>query len=274
MIDYSMPEAEYHARPELSSTGARRILDSPARFRYFEDNPQPAKQVFDVGSAAHTKILGVGATTVEYPARFLTPSGNLTTRRDMVDEIADWTTEQRDNGLIPIVADDARRVDRMAEAVLADADARQVLESIQGREVSIIQEVQGVPCRARFDMYDGINAGDLKTARDASPRGFNRSVGSYGYHIQQAFYSDVHYAETGDPLRSFKFIVVEAAAPHMVGVYELDPMWMDVAAGKVFNARETYKRCVETNEWPGYGAATLTAPTWAVFDADEEEIKI
>ena len=271
MIDYSMPESEYHARPELSSTGARRILDSPARFRYYEDHPQPHKQVFDVGSAAHTKILGVGANIIEYPTEHLTASGNVSTSKATVA----WEAEQRTNGLIPITSKDARRVDRMAEAVLADADARQVLEGITGREVSIIQDVQGVPCRARFDMYDGINAGDLKTARDASPRGFNRSVGSYGYHIQAAFYADVHYAETGDPLRSFRFIVVEAAAPHLVGVYELDPMWMDVAAGKVFNARETYKRCVETNTWPGYGAATLTAPTWAVYESeDADEIRI
>lgn len=274
MILHDLPEQDYHSRPELSSTGARRLLDSPARFRYYEDHPQPHKAAFDLGSAAHTKILGVGSSTVEYPARFLTASGNLTTRRDMADLITEWMNEQRSAGLIPIGADDARRVDAMAEAVLADTDARQVLESIEGREVSIIQDVTGVPCRARFDMYDGFNAGDLKTARDASPRGFNRSVGSYGYHIQQAFYSDVHYAETGDQLRSFKFIVVEAAAPHLVGVYDLDPMWMDIAAGKVFNARETYKRCVETNEWPGYGAATLTAPTWAVYEGEEEEIKI
>lgn len=273
-ILYDLPEQDYHARPELSSTGARRLLDSPARFRYYEDHPQPHKAAFDLGSAAHTKILGVGSSTVEYPARFLTASGNLTTRRDMADLITEWMNEQRSAGLIPIGADDARRVDAMAEAVLADTDARQVLESIEGREVSIIQDVTGVPCRARFDMYDGVNAGDLKTARDASPRGFNRSVGSYGYHIQQAFYSDVHYAETGDQLRSFKFIVVEAAAPHLVGVYDLDPMWMDIAAGKVFTARETYKKCVETNTWPGYGAATLTAPTWAVYEGEEEEIKI
>ena len=265
-----MPETEYHARPELSSTGARRILDSPARFKYWQDHPQPPKQVFDVGSAAHTKILGVGANIITYPVEHLTPSGNISTSK----ATKAWEDEQRSNGLIPITLQVARRVDRMAEAVLADADARQLLESVKGREVSIVQEVAGVPCRARFDLYDGIKAGDLKTARDASPRGFNRSVGTYGYHLQQAFYSDVHYAETGDQLQSFKFLVVEAAAPHLVGVYDLDPMWMDIAAGKVFNARETYKRCVETNTWPGYGAATLTAPTWAVFEGEEEEIKI
>ncbi len=270
MILYDYPEAEYHSRPELSSTGARRLLDSPARFRYWEDHPQPAKAAFDLGSAAHTKILGVGANTVEYPAEHLTASGNASTK---VATVA-WEQEQRAAGLIPISSSDARKVDAMAEAVLADTDARQVLEQIVGREVSIVTEFEGVAMRARFDLYDGTDGGDLKTTRDASPRAFNRSVGTYGYHVQRRWYDDAHTAETGTPLRSFKFIVVESAPPHLVGVYELDVMWDDVAAGMTQKARALYRECTETGVWPGYGAATLTAPTWAVFDADEEEIKI
>lgn len=269
-IIHDMPDAEYHQRRELSSTGARRLLDSPARFRYWEDHPQPPKQAFDVGSAAHTKILGVGANTIVYPPEHLTASGNPSTKKETVA----WCDEQRAAGLIPISASDARRVEAMAEAVLADPDARQVLERIAGREVTIIQEVDGVPVRARFDIYDGTDAGDLKTTRDASPRGFNRSVGTYGYQVQRRWYDDAHTAETGTPLRSFKFIVVEAAPPHLVGVYELDVMWDDVAAGMTQKARALYRECTETGVWPGYGAQTLTAPTWAVFDADEEEIKI
>src|SRR5690606_41415891 len=113
-----MPEAVYHSRPELSSTGARRLLDSPARFRYFEDNPQPHKQVFDLGTAAHTKILGVGANIIEYPADHLTAPGNVSTSKATVA----WEQGQRDNGLIPITSKDERRGDRMTKAELADAD--------------------------------------------------------------------------------------------------------------------------------------------------------
>lgn len=265
-----MPEAVYHSRPELSSTGARRLLDSPARFRYFEDHPQPHRAVFDLGSAAHTKILGVGANTVIYPPEHLTGTGNVSTKKETVE----WEKEQRTAGLIPITTRDARKVDAMAESVLADRDARGVLETISGREVSIVTEVEGVPVRARFDIYGGTRAGDLKTTRDASPRGFNRAVGTYGYAVQQAFYDDAHRAETGQALESFKFIVVESAPPHLVGVYDLDFMWTDLAAGQAQKARNLWRECTDSGVWPGYGAATLTAPTWAVYDADEEEIKI
>lgn len=266
MILEDLDEASYHQRKELSSTGARRLLDSPARFRYWEDNPQPPKAAFDVGTAAHTKILGTGSTVVVYPPEHLTASGNVSTKAATVE----WADEQRAAGLIPIGATDARRVDAMAEAVLADRDARGILETITGREVSIIQEVEGVPVRARFDLYDGARGADLKTTRDASPRAFNRSIGNLGYHIQSAWYDDAHRAETGRPLQSFEFIVIESAPPHLVGVYRLDVMWQDVAAGMTQKARALYRECTESGVWPAYGAQTLTAPTWAVFDADEE----
>lgn len=269
-ILYDLPDHEYHSRKELSSTGARRILDSPARFRYWEDNPQPAKAAFDLGSATHSKILGVGAGTVEYPLEHLTPSGNASTKAATVE----WEREVRAAGLIPISASDAARVDAMSEAVLADREARAVLEGIAGREVTIITEVDGVPVRARFDLYDGTDAADLKSTRDASPKGFNRSVGTYGYHVQSHWYDDAHEAETGSRLRSFKFLVVESMPPHLVGVYDLDVMWDDIAAGATQKARSLYRECTESGVWPGYGAHTLTAPTWAVFDADEEEIKV
>lgn len=270
MIDYSMPEAEYHARPELSSTGARRILDSPARFKYWSENPQPPKAAFDVGTAAHTKILGTGANIVLYPDEHLTPSGNVSTKAATVE----WEQEQRAAGLTPIGRADAARVNVMAEAVLGDRDARQVLESIQGREVSIVAEVEGVPVRARFDLYDGTHGADLKTTRDASPRGFNRSVGTYGYHHQADWYTRAHYAETGRPLRSFRFVVVEATPPHLVGVYDLDFGWQQKAAEDMTQARATYRRCVESGEWPGYGASTLIAPAYIVMEGEDTEIQI
>ena len=270
MIDHHMTDTAYHARSELSSTGARRILDSPARYRYWANHPQPTKASFDLGHAAHAKILGVGAGIIVYPAEHLTPSGNVSTKKETVA----WEQEQRALGLVPIGRSDARRVDAMAEAVLADPDARVILERALGREVTIITNVDGVPVRARFDVYDGTRAADLKTATDASPKGFNTSVGRYGYHIQEAWYGDAHHAETGTFLQDFKFIVVETRAPYLVGVYDLDFMWEDIAKTRTKQARETWLRCTETGVWPGYTPMTLTPPTWAVYENEEEEIQV
>jgi len=266
----NMPDRDYHSRPELSSTGARKLLESPAKFRYWSRTPQSPKQSFDLGHAVHAKVLGVGASIVVYPSEHLTPSGNVSTKAATVQ----WETEQRANGITPISRWDAFRVDAMAESVLKNKEARPLLESISGREVTLLADVEGVSCRCRFDLYDGVRGADLKTAKDASPAGFNRSVGAYGYHIQERWYEDVHKAETGQELQSFPFIVVESAAPYLVGVYDLDFMWEDIAKKRTEKARDLYRSCMASGEWPGYATATLTPPTWAVYENEEEEIQV
>lgn len=265
-----MPEMEYHAHPALSSTGARTLLKAPALFRHEQATQRAGNRSFDLGHATHAKVLGIGQGTVPYPADHLTPSGNVSTSKATVA----WAEEQRAAGFVPVSPNDAANVDGMAEAVLANADARALLEAATGREVSIITEVDGVPVRARFDIFSQGGGGDLKTCRDASYSGFNRAVGAHGYHIQQQWYEDAYMAETESRFGEFKFIAVEVTAPFLVGVWDLDFMWMDAAARAARKARTRYRECVENNDWPGYGSGTLTAPAWAVYDDDEMELKL
>ncbi len=63
-----VPEDVYHGdrslAPELgrslSASGAKVLLKCPARFNWERDNPPPPRDVFDLGTAAHTLILGTG----------------------------------------------------------------------------------------------------------------------------------------------------------------------------------------------------------------------
>lgn len=265
-----LDEQTYHSRPELSSTGARLILDSPAKFQHRQTHPQPHKDAFDLGTAVHTKVLGVGANVITYPDEHLTPSGAVSTKAATVA----WAEEKRADGFVVIGSAQAAQVDGMAEAVLAHREARDILMFVAGREVSIFTDVDDVPTRARFDIYDGTSAADLKSARDASPKGFNTSVGRYGYHIQEQWYREAHAAATGTDLEIFRFLVVETTAPYLVGVYDLDFMWEEIAKERTKHARELYRRCTETDTWPGYPSTTLTPPTWAVYENEEQEIQV
>ncbi len=269
-IAYGMDEASYHSHPALSSTGARALLRAPRLFRHEQTSGRAGKRSFDVGHAAHAAILGVGGQTIIYPEEHLTPSGNVSTSKATVA----WAEEQRAAGLVPVSPEDAVSVAGMTEAVLADPDARRLLESAAGREVSVFAEVDGVPSRARFDILGDEIGGDLKTGRDASPAGFNRAVGAHGYHVQAQWYDDVRHAVVGSRLDEFKFIAVEVTPPFLVGVYDLDLMWMDAAARAARKARARFRECMESGVWPGYGAMTLTAPAWAVYDDDEMELKL
>src|SRR5690606_6403117 len=98
---YDMDDLEYHARTELSSTGVRRILDSPARFKW-EQEHRVEKRDYDYGHAAHAKVLGAGMAVVPYPDEHLTPSGKASSKAATIA----WETEQRAAGFAPGTPDD------------------------------------------------------------------------------------------------------------------------------------------------------------------------
>lgn len=247
-IIHGLDENEYHSHPALSSTGARLILESPAKFKYRQDHPQPGKRDYDIGHAAHAKVLGIGSELVGYPEEHLTPSGNVSTKAATIL----WAEEQRAKGLVPVSPSDIASVDAMAESVLAHPAARQLFEAPGERELSVFADIEGVPTRARLDAVVGGIGIDLKTTRKtADAEGFSRAAGDLGYHVQAAWYRAAMSA-VGAPLERFLFVVVEKDPPYLVGVNELDVIFQqmgDVAAGE---ARRRYRQGVETGNWPGY----------------------
>ncbi|WP_315637312.1 MULTISPECIES: PD-(D/E)XK nuclease-like domain-containing protein [Microbacterium] len=274
MIDHHMPDEIYHARPELSSTGARSLLPefkgSPAKYIWEKQHPRTSRS-FDIGHAVHAKVLGTGLQAIAYPEDLLATNGAASTKA-----AKDWAAEQRENGFVPMKSVEVNVINRITESVLAEREARKILE-MPHRETSIFaRSPEGVDCRARFDVYGvdpttGRTAGaDLKTADDITPHGFNRHVVEYGYFVQEAWYRDVHRFETGEELDSFKFIVAETKGPYQVAVYPLDVMYLEIGRKLAREARDTYQRCVETGEWPGIEGELLAPPSWLIYEHEDE----
>lgn len=271
-IVHGLDEVEYHAHPALSSSGVRMLLPeykgSPKKFQWALSNRRTSR-TFDVGHAVHAKVLGVGAGVVTYPDEHLTPSGNVSTKAATVE----WEAEQRAAGLTVLSPADMVTVDAMAEAVLAHPTARPFLEVATMREVSVFADVDGVPCRARFDALsestrNGVYAVDLKTTVDATKAGFESSVKRYGYDVQVAHYADTHEAATGLGVDRFLLIAVEKSGPFEVAVFELPELWRQMGRTKAAEARRIYAECVASGEWPGYDTEVqfLDPPAWAVID--------
>lgn len=252
-----MPENIYHSHNALSSTGARLLLESPAKFHYRQTHPQQSTAAFDLGSAVHAKVLGVGWAIEEL-------------------DFPDWRTkaaqaardEARDNGLIPMLTRELVTVHRMSEAVLAHKTAREMLELPGERELSAFATIDGVDVRARLDALTDSGIGiDLKTtAKPADPLTFARSVVDYGYDVQAAWYTDA-LAALGTELDRFQFIVVEKEAPHLVSVLELDIIFREMGKVKAAEARRRYAECTATNTWPGHpdDIQLVAPPTWAEY---------
>jgi exodeoxyribonuclease VIII len=113
---------------------------------------------------------------------------------------------------------------------------------------------------------------DVKTALDASPGAFQRSIQGLGYHVQAAMYAGGFEAITGDPLRGFLFITAEKVRPYAVAVYRLGEDALEVGRRLYRSALRTWADCLERDTWPAYSdrIESITLPAWAFTDLAED----
>lgn len=264
---YGLPEAEYHApKDELSSTGAKLLLESPAKFKHqVIDGNRVHRASYDLGTAVHTRVLGVGTNFITYPDEHLTKSGNASTAAKTVA----WATEQRAEGKVILSPSDALVSEAMSEAVLSHPLARKLFEREGRSEVSVFDDSYDIKRRGRFDYLpdDGGIAVDLKTTMDASPAGFAKSAAKFGYHIQRGHYIDILRSATGREL-DMLFVTVEKEAPYLVAVHKLSTEFAEMGEGEALAAAGIYRTCMESGEWPGYPVEIneLAPPMYAIYD--------
>lgn len=280
-IVHGLDEATYHAHPALSSTGARQLLEAPARFEFARSQPRAPRKAFDVGTMVHSKTLGVGAGVAIYPdgvneTEFVDPetgddvlnvlASNGAASTKLAKAFEGWARAQ---GLVPLKRAEAAEVDAMAEAVLSHPTARVLLEQEGNPEASVFgtDPETGVECRARFDFLGRVGV-DLKTFHGAATAvKFAKAVADHGYHVQGAHYDDT-LQFVGEQIDAFAFIVVEKEPPYLVAVFVLDEDYREIGTARAKRARELFAASRDSGVWPGYPSQIQIArpPQWAVYD--------
>lgn len=263
-----MPAEVYHADPvpswSLSSTGARDIWPqpgAPAKYLHLRDNPRPPKAAWTLGTALHTRILGTGAGYVVPVDEHGDPYVRWDTNRckAQIDDI-------RAAGYVPLKADDALKVEHMADRILEHPDARALLEAAGRPEVSAFAQrvVPGfddpVWLRCRYDWLPETDGGllifpDYKSAADASDDAVRKAMGSNGYHRQVDFYERVARLLGLAEQVVGVLIVQEKDPPYLVNVVQPHPD--AIARARLLNdyAIELFARCRASGVWPGYSDA-------------------
>jgi hypothetical protein len=261
-----IPEAEYHDDTNsVSQSGLKKILESPALFRYELDRPSTPSDAMLLGTLVHTEVLGVGQRMHVVP-----PTGR---KKAEQEAHAAAVAEAEAADLIPVTQERAERVWAMGSAVMKNDTARALLTG-GSTEISAYSPdpETGVMRRCRFDkLHDDLGV-DLKTSAARTRSAFAKSAATYGYHQQHSYYVDIA-ADLGQPLRSLVFVTVTSTEPHDVFSYELDIQ--AVMRGRELNDRalRIYKHCTEAGDWSAPGARTiqpLSLPRWAYYDDDLE----
>lgn len=272
-LQADIPEAEYHADPALSQSAVKVLLDCPARYKWQLDNPPEPKTAFEVGSAAHSIVLGVGLPIVVVQDGVRSASEGAKDYRTKAAQA--HRDEIREAGQIPVLRQELDEVNAMAEAILSHPLARAILERDGDSELSawwtdVASDGTEIRCRGRFDrvtttLSDQPALVDVKTAaKPASPESFRKSVIDFAYDLQSDWYSTGFELITGQR-PSFVFIVVEKNAPHLVGVHALDEKFAERGRRLRIAGLDRYAACMASDEWPGHGNEIhlLTPPAWA-----------
>lgn len=271
---YTMSEEEYHADPvpggSLSSSGAKLLLppSAPAVFRYRQQHPEHRRE-YDLGHAAHKKVLGVGSA-IEIV--------------DALDYKTKAAREARDAayaaGKVPLLPHEDAQTDEMAAAVMAHPIAGALFAQGRGEpEQTLIwqDEATGVWRRARLDWMARLGGGrlligDLKSAARAAVEFLPKVVHDFSYYQQAAWYLDaVRALGVGDDTADFVFVFVEKTPPYLVQMARLDDQALAIGAARNRQALEIFRDCNASGLWPGYDPdiAVISLPAWAARKYEE-----
>lgn len=270
---YRMTAEQYHADPvpggSLSSTGARKLLppSCPALFRYEQDHGTEPKRVFDLGSAAHKMVLGIG------PAIEVIEADNYRTKAAQAQR-----DEARERGDIPLLPDEYAQVQAMAAALREHPVAAALFDPDHGLpEQNLIwrDHQTGIMRRSRLDFLPETRRNgrviipDYKSCASAEPDALRKAVHNFGYHQQADWYltGAQELGLAGDDA-AFVFVAQEKNPPYLVTVFELDHEAMRTGKARNRQALSIYQWCTETGNWPGYtdDIALISLPPWAVVE--------
>ncbi len=216
-----IPIDEYHrAIPGVSKSDLDNAHRSIAHYlvgKVAERKPTPAMAF---GEAFHCRVLEPDRFEGTYA---VAPDLDLRTKVGKLQR-EEWDAANK--GKTIIAEPWMEQIDSMFDAVMSHPIAGRLFEAgaaehsffWRDSDNSLLQK-----CRPDYLRQDGI-AVDLKTAIDASSRGFQRAVANYRYHVQAAFYADGIASVLGAPLDGFLFVAVEKEPPFAVAVYTLEDL--------------------------------------------------
>lgn len=261
-----LDSAAYHADPALSHSRLKVMERSPAHFKWASENAVESSAALDFGRLFHASILEPETVVDQFA---VTPDG--IDRRTNAGKL-EWSKfVESSKGRTIVTAADMEMVKAMSTAISANQSSRDlVFDAVAIGRVEEphkwIDRMWGVERKAKMDavLGDGTII-DFKTTQDASPRAFERSILTYGYHTQAAFYADAMDA-SGQSMRRFVIVAVEKTPPYAVGVYELTRESIAAGRERVSDWITKYLDCMAKGSWPSYTPSIqmLGIPKWAL----------
>jgi hypothetical protein len=170
------------------------------------------------------------------------------------------------DGKIVIKDDYLTEARKMAASVMAHPMAGRLFKNGESEVSAFWDDPEtGYPCKCRFDYINGGRiVVDLKTTIDASPEGFKKSIADYGYHRQDAFYTEGFKGVFHRYPLAFLFVAVETTPPYCVAVHQINEQSKAIGREEINYFLSTFKECMEADVWPAYSEniTEISLPSW------------
>jgi len=254
-----MTNEDYHNAVGISASDFRLLEKSPihyenkARFKLSGDH-------LNLGTLVHKMVLEPDDLKNEFAEEHFKGCDLNKNSKAYKEAKADFVAECE--GLIVIPTDVWRQAELMADNIMAIAGGL-LQEGVAEESFFVDDKLFDITRKCRPDYYRedlGIVI-DLKTTADGSEHAFAKSLYSYRYHRQAAWYLDT-LDKDGINATRFIFITVESKKPYMVDVWEIDPLSIQVG-------RDNYNDLlIEYARYKKKGVAnvvkTISLPEWAM----------
>ncbi len=244
-----MTEKEYRQHPAISRSQLFRLRESPEKFKYYEDNPEPPTPALIFGQLLHAMVLQPETVNKEFAEA---PNVDRRTTKGK----AEWAAFEAYAEDKTIVTSDM--VDTAVEIMkkLSSNDyVRQLLSGEREKPFFWTDELTGEECKCRADCISNVNGidiiVDLKTAECAETDTFMRHAIKYGYNLQAAMYSEGVRKCTGKE-HAFVFIVIEKKPPYAINILQADKTFITHGYDMFRELIGTYHECKVTGNWWGY----------------------
>lgn len=264
----NMPNNAYHSHPSISKSGLDLINRSIAHYEY--RTPFEPTRHMEIGTAIHAALFEHERYKQDY---MLLP--NVKDRR--ASEYKQAVKAAGTSELV-LVGHESDKVNGMYQSVYLNREAAALLES-GWPELSVfaVCPETGLHLRCRLDFLNaGMVALDLKKTQDVRYEKFQRSIGSYRYHVQDAFYTYVCKL-AGIPLEGFKFLAVEEQSPHANKLYTLDDEAKAVGAREFKRDLQAYAAFRAQGGIPEgivQESELMSLPVWALDEEADAEYQL
>lgn len=240
----SYDEIQAIRRSELA-----KMSESPEKFKYYIDHPEPPTPALIFGQLFHATALQPEMVDDLFAV------APMVDRRTKAGKEAFAEFEASSENKTVVTAEMYQQAKEMTEALYRNGYAKRLLNG--ERETTFVwkDDLSGETCKCRTDCLMEVNGElvivDLKTTDNAETEAFMRSAIKYQYDLQAAMYSEGVKANTGKkPL--FVFIAIEKKPPYAVNILQADELFIKRGYDLFREYIGMYHECKQTGEWFGY----------------------